>query len=139
MSHEARSSAPEPTSDRVRDEVWARNLLDDSDECIYFKDLQSRFLRVSAGCAALHGRTPEQMIGLSDFDLFDDAHAMPAYADEQRVIATGEALVNKEERERWCDKPDTWVASSKFPLRDADGAIIGTFGISRDITQRVLV
>ncbi|WP_024286116.1 bifunctional diguanylate cyclase/phosphodiesterase [Cellulomonas sp. KRMCY2] len=140
MSHDASpGAAPTDGSDHTLDEVWLRNLLDDSNEIIYFKDLQSRFILVSRGCAQLHDMTQEELLGLSDFDLFGDVHASAAYADEQRIIATGEPIVNKQEQETWDDRPDSWVASSKFPLRDRDGAIIGTFGISRDLTSRVLL
>jgi diguanylate cyclase (GGDEF)-like protein/PAS domain S-box-containing protein len=120
------------------DEVCIRNLLDASDETIYFKDRDSRFLRVSLGMARLHGRTPQAMRGLTDFDLFAEAHAAAALADERQVMRSGVPIVNKEECERFPDRPLRWVATSKFPLRDRDGAIIGTFGISRDITRRVL-
>ena len=120
------------------DRVWIRNLLDLSSEAIYFKDLQSRFLRVSQGMAALHGFTPDQMNGLTDFDLFAESHAAVALADEQQIIRTGVPMVNKEECEAFDGAPTRWVATSKFPLRDVDGTIIGTFGVSRAITRRVL-
>jgi PAS domain-containing protein len=44
--------------------------------------------------------------------------------------------LSKEEKETWADRPDTWVLTTKMPLRDEEGKIIGTFGISRDITER---
>ncbi|MFI5844511.1 EAL domain-containing protein [Catenuloplanes sp. NPDC051500] len=118
-------------------QVYARNLLDATDEVIYFKDLQSRFVWLSKAWGALTGGKPEELIGLSDFDLYGHEHAAEAYADEQRIIATGEPVVNKQEHETWPDRPDRWVTSTKFPLRDDDGRIIGTFGISRDITRLV--
>ncbi|MGY1410611.1 putative bifunctional diguanylate cyclase/phosphodiesterase [Luteimonas sp. A611] len=120
------------------DQVWISNLLDAGDEVIYFKDLQSRFIRVSLGMAELHGYTQAQIYLLTDFDLFDEVHAAAALADEQRIIRTGVPMVNQEERESFVDRPTRWVATSKFPLRDLDGTIIGTFGISRDITRRVV-
>jgi diguanylate cyclase (GGDEF)-like protein/PAS domain S-box-containing protein len=119
------------------DQIYVWNLLNATDEIIYFKDLQSRFIRTSKGCAALHGLTPEGLLGLTDFDLFTPEHAARAYADEQRIIRTGVAMVNVEERETWPNRPDSWVTSTKLPLRDLEGAVIGTFGISRDITRLV--
>src|SRR5665648_255808 len=140
MNHEASANTePNDVPEHARDEVCIRNLLDASNEVIYFKDLQSRFIRVSLGYGQLHRTTKEKIVGLTDFDLFARAHAEAAYADEQRIIATGEPMINHEERERWSDRPDSWVASSKFPLREVDGTIIGTFGISRDVTGRVLL
>jgi diguanylate cyclase (GGDEF)-like protein/PAS domain S-box-containing protein len=130
-SHQTASSAGD------LDQVFVWNLLSGTEEIIYFKDLQSRFLRASKRLGALHGVQPEDLLGLSDFDLFTPEHAAHAYADEQRIIATGVAMVNVEERETWPDRPDTWVSSTKMPLRNAQGVIIGTFGISRDITRLV--
>lgn len=124
--------------DVLDDRVCIRNLLDGADEIIYFKDLQSRFLRVSRGYARLHGRSvPREIVGLTDFDLFDSVHAQGAYDDEQRIVATGVPMLGHVERETWQGRADSWVSSSKYPLLDARGAIIGTFGVSRDITDRV--
>ena len=87
--------------------------------------------------ATLMGREREELLGLTDFDIFTDEHASVAYADEQRVIATGIPMLDKEEHETWPDRGDTWVTSNKRPLRDFDGRIIGTFGLRRDITRTV--
>ncbi|WP_149203195.1 EAL domain-containing protein [Actinotalea subterranea] len=137
MSHEPGTGSAPNGLDPGLDHIWTSNLLDSSREVIYFKDLESRFIRVSLGCAELHRTTQDALLGLSDFDLFDEKHASAAYADEQQIIATGEPMLNKQERERWVDRPDTFVSSSKFPLRAPDGSIIGTFGISRDVTSLV--
>ena len=71
----------------------------------------------------------------TDFDFYTEEHARPAYEDEQEIIRTGQSIT-KEERETWSDRPDTWVSTTKLPLRDKAGNIVGTFGISRDITER---
>jgi predicted signal transduction protein with EAL and GGDEF domain len=72
-----------------------------------------------------------------DFDFFSDQHAANAYEDEQQIIRTGEPLVGKVERETYGVRRDAWVSSTKMPLRDERGQIIGTFGISRDVTAQV--
>ena len=120
------------------DRLWIRNLLDASDEVIYFKDLQSRFLRVSLGMANRHGLTQAQLSGKTDSDLFAEAHAASALADEREILRTGLPIVNKEECEGFADGAVRWVSTSKFPLHDIDGRIVGTFGVSHDITRRVL-
>ncbi len=130
------SNAPPPVENL--DQIWIRNLLDSAEEVIYFKDLQSRFLRVSLGMAQLHGLTHEQIYLLTDFDLFAEAHAVAARADEQEIIRTGQPIIDLEECESFIDRPTRWVSTSKFPLLDLEGRIIGTFGISRDITRRVV-
>ncbi len=114
------------------------SLLDSSPDHIYFKDLKSRFLRVNMAQARQMGfDSPAELVGKTDFDLFTEEHASEAYRDEQKVIATGEPIINKEEKETWPDGHVTWVSTTKMPLRDANGNIIGTFGISRDITAKI--
>lgn len=114
-----------------------RSLMDNLPVSIYFKDRFSRFTRINTEMARRFGlRDPEQAAGLRDYDFFTLEHAAATLADERRIIQTGEPLVEREERESWPDGRVTWVASTKMPLRRASGEIIGTFGVSRDITQR---
>ena len=113
-------------------------LLHDSNDRFYFKDLDSRFLRVSASHAAWLGASPEEMVGTSDADWFGPEHARKAAADEQEIIRTGTGRINISERETWPDRADSWVNSTKLPLRSPDGDIIGTWGISRNDTARVM-
>src|SRR5262249_8517011 len=56
--------------------------------------------------------------------------------DEQRIISTGKPMIGVEERETWPDREDTWVSTTKQPLADSEGRIVGIFGITRDITER---
>ena len=115
------------------------NLLHSTEECVYFKDLRSRFLLVSAGwiAAIAPDRSTEEVIGKTDFDFFSEEHAASAFADEQQIIRTGEPMIGKLEEETFQDRTGPWVSSTKMPLRDEHGRIIGTFGISRDITAQV--
>jgi signal transduction histidine kinase len=116
-----------------------RNLLSATEERVYFKDPLSRFLFVSAGWIAAYtpGRAPEELIGKTDFDVFSYQHASAAFADEQQIIRTGEPITGQVERETYSGRPDAWVSTTKMPLVDADGQIIGTFGISRDVTAQL--
>ena len=115
------------------------NLLSATAERVYFKDLQSRFLLVSAGwiaaCAPDH--TAAELIGKTDFDFFNEEHASAAFADEQWIIRTGEPIIGKLEQETHGGQALAWVSSTKMPLRDGSGRIIGTFGISRDVTAQI--
>ncbi|MGA9450837.1 MAG: PAS domain S-box protein, partial [Verrucomicrobiia bacterium] len=106
-------------------------------DVIYFKDRECRFIRINAAFVRKHG-LPETraVLGKTDFDMFGEQHARQAYEDEQRIIATGEPLINQEEREDWRDGRVTWVSSTKMPLRDDTGKTVGIMGISRDITGR---
>jgi hypothetical protein len=76
------------------------------------------------------------MIGLSDLDLYSREHAETALADERNIILTGKPIIDYEEKETWRDREDTWVSTTKMPWRDTQGNIIGTFGISQDITEK---
>lgn len=105
-------------------------------DAIYYKDLQSRFVKVSKSLVGLHKVSSEQdLIGKTDFDLFSEEHSRQAYKDEQEIIKTGLGFSNMEEKEVMRDGSISWVSTSKMPLRDLDGNIIGTFGITRNITK----
>jgi len=114
-----------------------QGLLDNTPDRIYFKNRQSQFTRINRSLAKFFGfAEPEPLIGKTDFDLFSREHAQQAFDDEQRVIQTGQPVFNIEEKETWPDGRITWSSSTKIPLRDPAGKIIGTFGISREITER---
>lgn len=114
-------------------------LLDNVPDHVYFKDLESRFLRISTANARwLNVASPSVVLGKTDFDYFAPEHANKALGDEKHILQTGEPLLNVEEKEVWPDGRVTWVSTSKMPLRDMTGNIIGTFGVSTDITARKL-
>ena len=112
-------------------------LMENLPDKIYFKDAESRFTCVNHAKLAQHGLSREsEMAGRTDFDFFQEERARQALEDEQRTMSTGEPLVDREEKNVWPDGSETWVSTTKLPLRDAAGRIIGTFGLSRDITKR---
>ncbi len=116
-----------------RDLVTA--FLENIPDYVYFKDRESRFIAVSTSMMKLLGaQKPEELLGKSDSDFFTEAHAGPALADEKKIMATGQGIHDFVEKEVWPDGHVTWVRTSKMPLRNAQGEIIGTFGISQDIT-----
>ena len=111
-------------------------LLSNVPECIYFKDKQSKFIRFSKSMLELFGlEKPEDLLGKSDFDFFSDEHARPAYEGEQEIIETGKAIIDLEEKEVMEDGRVSWVNTTKMPLRNSQGEIIGTFGISKNISR----
>ncbi len=104
---------------------------------VYFKDTNSRFVRISRALAAHFGlRDSAQAVNKTDFDMFSSEHAEQAFADEQEIIRTGQPIMWKEEKETWPDGREAWALTTKVPLRDRYGQIIGTMGISHDITER---
>jgi len=119
--------------------LW-QTMLDISPDHIYFKDTESRFIKSSNTQARQFGvQSPDEMVGKTDFDFFAEARARLAFEDEQEIIRTGQPIIDKEERELWKDGHITWASSTKMPMRDDAGKIIGIMGISRDITARKLV
>lgn len=112
-------------------------LMDNIKDNIYFKDLESRFIMVNKSFCEWTGIKAEEVIGKTDFDLFTEEHGEEAFHDEQRIMKTGTSIVGKEEKETWPDGHETWVSTTKMPLHDSAGNIVGTFGISRDITAQM--
>ncbi|HUJ71485.1 MAG TPA: PAS domain-containing protein, partial [Verrucomicrobiae bacterium] len=77
-----------------------------------------------------------QVIGKTDFDFFKKQHAEEAFRDEQQIVQTGQPLIGIEENSPLADGTERWVSTSKMALRDQQGNVVGTFGISREITAR---
>ena len=112
-------------------------LLDNIPDSVYFKDTESRFTRINKALARWIGiGDPLQATGKTDAEFFTEQHAQAARADELEIMRSGLPILDKEERETWIGRPDTWVTTSKLPLYDTHGVIVGTFGISRNITAR---
>jgi two-component system cell cycle sensor histidine kinase/response regulator CckA len=114
-----------------------RTLIDHLPDPIYVKDTRSRFVLANCALLDLLGlSTTDQLLGKTDVDLFPPDMAMQFTADEQAIVETGQALLNHEES---IVDPRTgasrWVLSSKVPVRDAQGQIIGLVGVTRDITE----
>jgi PAS domain S-box-containing protein len=121
---------------KVSDLEMLNALLYNIPDSIYFKDLRSRFLKINKALVKRLGiESEEEATGKTDFDFFSEAHAKKAFIDEQEIIATGKPLFDIEEKETYEQKEDRWVSTTKMPLYSKKGEIIGTFGISRDITE----
>ena len=115
---------------------FLHTLMDNTPDHIYFKDIESKFIRINRSLANRFGlKNPAEVVGKSDFDFFTREHAQQAYQDERTVIDSGKPLEGKQEKETWLGGQDTWVSTTKVPIRDRSGRIKGTCGISRDITE----
>jgi diguanylate cyclase (GGDEF)-like protein len=139
MNHPGKRAPGDIASRDDIEHLCMRNLLAAQELRFFFKDLKSRFVLVSDGwrAALAHGLPLGDVIGKTDFDFFTQPHASAAFEDEQRIIATSEPILAKIERETFADRPDQWVSTSKYPMHDLRGAVIGTFGVSRNVTAQM--
>jgi PAS domain S-box-containing protein len=128
----------EPTSEALANvHLQVQAIMDYVPDRIYFKDTQSRFLRLSRALARRMGvENPQQAIGKTDFDFYTPEKAQEFYQDEQRIIQTGEPLINKIERQVTSNGEIAWASVTKVPVRDREGNIVGLVGINRDITEQ---
>jgi PAS domain S-box-containing protein len=116
-----------------------RTIIDNLPDCIYAKDKQGRFvLNNPVHAKDLGAVSPKEMVGKSDFDFFPRELAEQFRTDEQKIVATGESVINQEQyKSRWGDKSGKkrWSFTSKVIWRDKAGDILGTVGITRDIHE----
>ena len=118
------------------DKILIDGLMKNTQDYIYFKDRSSKFTRVSESMIQrLGAKNMEDIIGKSDFDFWDKECAQGFFEDEQKVIASRKPSTGQYGEEIRVDGKTTWVISSKMPLVNMDNQVIGTFGISKDITE----
>lgn len=119
---------------------WEKSLLDtlmnNLPDKIYFKDTESRFIKVSKSMAQNVGLSvPEAIVGKTDFDIFTEEHARPAFEMEQEILRTRRPIVGLIEKETGRDGKVRYVSSTKMPFQNEKGELLGTFGISSDVTE----
>jgi len=120
----------------ARERLLINALMDNIPDRIYFKDAEGRFLRANRALSDLFGvDSPAELVGKTDFDFHPEKNAKQNQADEAEILRTGQALIAKEMRRTQHDGSEKWDSTTKMPLYDEDGRIIGTFGITRDITE----
>jgi PAS domain S-box-containing protein len=118
------------------EQYLTHSLLDNIPDSIYFKDTDNRFIRINKAMAHLYGLdNPIKAVGKTEKDLNETELSQQAMADETEIIRTGKPIIGKEEMQVLKNSPSSWVSTTKMPLTDSKGKIIGTFGISRNITE----
>ena len=111
-------------------------LMDNVPDALYFKDTKSRFTRINKAHAGRMGASDvEEAIGKTDFDFYAEGFARKTYEDEQKIVRTGELLINRVEQIGEAYGQTRWVSATKVPIKNKDGQVIGLVGISRDITH----
>ncbi|MCK4528092.1 PAS domain S-box protein [candidate division WOR-3 bacterium] len=113
------------------------SLLETIPDSIYFKDRDSHFIEVSKAKANELGCMEVEVIGKTDFDFHPEEEAMEEFKDEQRIMEKEEPIIDKEEKVINPDGTTWWASTTKVPRYDDNGNVIGTLGISRNITDRI--
>jgi PAS domain S-box-containing protein len=118
------------------DHALVAAFLENVPDKVYFKDRESRFIAVSRSTAAQHGcAQSSEMIGKTDYDFFSRDRARSFREAEEKLMTSGEPILNVVEKEEWGDGRITWALTSKVPVRDQNGVIIGMFGLTKDVTK----
>lgn len=136
----ATTSAPQlaVVSKGLEDHALLQFVLDHSSDRIFFKDKESRFIRISRSLARRFGLHDEdEVVGKTDFDFFSPLHARCAFEDERKIMQTGQPIFGKIERETMPDGRIRFAYTTKMPLRNDDGNIVGTCGISTDLAKQM--
>ena len=120
----------------ARERDLLHTLMDNVPDFIHFKDTAGHFTTINRALArALGISKPADALGETDFNHFPETYAKQTLADEQEVLRTGQPLVGKVEEIHLRNKLPVWISTTKMVVRDLDGKAIGTFGVSRDITE----
>lgn len=114
--------------------VLLDSLMDVLPDAVFFKDRQGAYVRVNRVLASWYGlKDPAEAVGKTETDFFPEAFARSTQDLESQVLQSGIPILDQEEKITGRDGKTHWVSTSKLPLRDGGGAIIGILGISRDI------
>ena len=117
------------------DRALVTSFLENVPDFVHFKDRDGRFIAVSTSKLKRNGlNDPSEIVGKTDFDFFSAKNAQRAKDDEDEIMRSGVPMIGKLEHVKWADGRETWSIINKLPLRDEHGAIIGTFGITKDVT-----
>jgi sigma-B regulation protein RsbU (phosphoserine phosphatase) len=110
-------------------------LLENTPDQVYFKDREGRFLSASRAVAKyMDVPNPDDLVGKTDFDFWSEETAKDAFADEKRIMETGVPMVGKIEKLIHSDGRITWDYTTKMPLKDSTGQVMGICGINKDFT-----
>jgi PAS domain S-box-containing protein len=124
------------TAELAAERHLLRTLVDNVPDAIYAKDTESRYILVNQATAAGVDATPAEMLGRTVFDYYPPEQAQRFFDDDREVMRSGRALIGREEPA--LDRStggQRWLLTTRVPLRDDDGRIVGIVGISRDIGE----
>ena len=121
----------------ARDHDMVRTLIDSLPDFIYAKDVQCRFILANKFCCEAMGTTAEHIIGRTDFDFYPPSLANNFSEDEKKILYSGEPLLSRQEDVIDRNGQSFTILTTKVPLKDQRGTVVGIIGIGRNITARV--
>jgi len=128
-------SAQKKIADKLNMERnFFENLLDNIPDAIYFKDRNNKIIKINNFYIQGTGLKAEEIIGKTDFDFFPPEQAKNMFEDDNKVLNTGKPIVGKIEKTLLSNGRWNQVITTKIPMHDSVGNIIGTMGITRDMT-----
>ena len=119
------------------DDTWYLNaIMENVSDSIYFKDRQCRIQKASRKMAITNGLdSPEQLIGKTDIDLYGEEFGKKTEIDDLHVMDSGQPLIGLVESHRLYTGEINWTSTSKLPLKNEKGEVIGLLGITREIND----
>ena len=113
-----------------------RSLMETMVDSIYFKDRQCRLVRVNRKMALDLGRAdPAELIGRTDIDLFGREFGETTMLDDARIMETDEPIIGLTESRQLESGQVNWTLTTKTPLHDLSGTVVGLLGITREINE----
>jgi PAS domain S-box-containing protein len=112
-----------------------QSLLDNIPDCIYFKDENSKFIKVNNAKAKRVNSDPKKIIGKTEYDFYPEDIARASLEDDKKLMEKKKSIINKVEKIQDEKGVEHWISVTKIPRFSKDGEIIGSMGISRDITE----
>jgi len=114
-----------------------RTVIDNIPHDIYAKDAHGQFLLANKHAAVtMKVHSPEAVVGKTDFDFYPAPQAAQFRADEEAVFSSGQPLLDKPEPKQTNNGDVLWITTTKVPLKDHDGKIVGIVGVGIDDTRR---
>jgi diguanylate cyclase (GGDEF)-like protein/PAS domain S-box-containing protein len=124
------------TSDPLSEDFQFRALMENTEDSIYFKDRECRLLRVSRRMADSLGFSDvSELVGKTDIDLFGESFGQRTLMDDLRIMESNEPIIGLVESRSVGQSETNWTLTTKVPLRDASGNVVGLLGITREINE----
>lgn len=124
------------TSDPRSEDFQFRALMENTEDSIYFKDRDCRLLRVSRRMAVSLGfADASELIGKTDIDLFGEAFGQRTYLEDLRIMESNEPIIGLVESRPISLSETNWTLTTKVPLHDSAGNVVGLLGITREINE----